>query len=82
MSFLKHEPPKPTLAFKNLLPILESVPIAFEISVMFASVFSHKAEILLMDEMRWARKAFATSFESSELHRLLVRILSRGIQFA
>ena len=37
MSFLKQEPPKPTLAFKNLLPILLSILTALATSLMSAS---------------------------------------------
>ncbi len=35
-----------------------------------------------MDEMRWARKALATSLESSLDHRLVVRMRSLGTQLA
>ena len=36
----------------------------------------------LMDEMRWARNAFATSFDNSDDQRLVVIIRSRGTQRA
>eukprot|EP00796_Vickermania_ingenoplastis_P002577 gene2576-biopygen2066 len=36
----------------------------------------------LIDEMRCARKAFATSFDSSLDHRFVVTILSFGTQFS
>ena len=56
----------------------ESTPMAYETSETSAPVTSHKAEIELIDEMRWARKAFAVSFESSADHRLVVRTCSVG----
>jgi hypothetical protein len=34
----------------------------------------------LMDEIRWARKALATSFDSSDDHRFVVTMRSRGTQ--
>ena len=51
MSFLKQLPPKPGPAFKNLLPILVSVPIAFATSLIFAPVDSHNAEIELIEDI-------------------------------
>ena len=82
MSFRKQEPPNPTLALRNLGPIRESVPMAYATSSTSASVFSHSAEMLLMDEMRWARKALAVSFESSALHTFDSMMRSRGTQLA
>ena len=82
MSFWKQEPPKPTEAFKNLGPIRESLPIALATSSTSAPVASQRAEIELIDEIRWARKALATSFESSDDQRLVVMIFSRGTQRA
>ena len=38
--------------FKNFGPILLSIPIAIETSSMLASVFSHKAERLFIDDIR------------------------------
>ena len=75
---MKQEPPKPTLALRNLLPRRLSIPTALATSLMSASVFSHNAEMALMDEIRWARKALDTSFESSLLQMLVVRIRSRA----
>ncbi len=82
MSFWKQEPPKPTEALRNFGPIRESRPIARATSSTSAPVASHRAEIELIEEMRWARKALATSFESSEDQRLVVMIRSRGTQRA
>src|ERR1019366_8739657 len=82
MSFWKHEPPKPTDAFRNLGPILESLPIAFATSSTSAPVASQSAEIELIEEMRCARNAFATSFESSDDQRLVVMMRSLGTQRA
>ena len=59
-----------------------SRPMALATSSTSAPVASHKAEMELMEEMRWARKAFATSLESSDDQRLVVMIRSRGTQFA
>ena len=47
-----------------------------------ASVASQSAEMELMEETRWAKNALATSLESSELQRLVVRMRSRGTQCA
>mmetsp|Transcript_8269 Transcript_8269/g.28399 ORF Transcript_8269/g.28399 Transcript_8269/m.28399 type:complete len:251 (+) Transcript_8269:821-1573(+) len=82
MSFWKQDPPKPTLAFRNLGPILESAPMHLAISDTSAPVFSQRAEMELMEEILWARKAFAASLASSEDHRLLVRICSSGTHWA
>ena len=49
MSFLKHEPLKPTLAFRNREPILLSMPMAAETSETSASVASQIAEMLLIE---------------------------------
>ena len=40
-------------------------PIACPTSDTSAPVTSHSAEMELIDEMRWARKAFAVSLDSS-----------------
>ena len=80
MSFLKQLPPKPGPAFKNLLPILESIPIALLTSMTFAPVFSHKADTELIELILWAKKALAISFESSELQMFVLRILFLSIQ--
>jgi hypothetical protein len=47
-----------------------------------APVASHRAEIELIEEIRCARKAFATSLESSDDQRFVVMIRSRGTQRA
>jgi hypothetical protein len=82
MSFWKHEPPKPTEAFRNFGPMRESRPMALATSSTSAPVASHRAEIELIDEIRCARKALATSFESSDDQRLVVMMRSRGTQRA
>jgi hypothetical protein len=70
------------LAFRKREPILRSLPTANEISPTSAPVFSHRADTELIEEMRWARKALATSLESSADHRLVVMILSAATQWA
>ena len=52
MSFLKQEPPNPTPAFKNLLPMRESLPKTLATSSISASVASQKAESELIEETR------------------------------
>ena len=47
------------LAFRNLLPILWSMPMALATSSTSAPVASHRALMLLMLLIRWARKALA-----------------------
>ena len=49
----------PTLALRNLGPILESMPTACATSDTSAPVTSQTADMALMLEMRWARKALA-----------------------
>ena len=80
ISFWKHEPPKPTEAFKNLEPIRVSVPMACETCWTSAPVASQSALMALMEEMRCAKNAFAASFESSADHKLAVRMFSFGTQ--
>ena len=82
MSFLKQEPPKPTLARRNFGPMRLSVPMARAISSTSAPVASHNSDMLLIELMRWARKALATSLDSSLDQTLVVRMRSRGIQRA
>ena len=82
MSFWKQDPPKPTLACKNFGPMRGSVPQALLISEMSAPVASQRAEMELTEDTRWANMAFATNFESSDDHKFVVRIFSRGTQFA
>ncbi|GMR43459.1 hypothetical protein PMAYCL1PPCAC_13654, partial [Pristionchus mayeri] len=77
-SFWKQLPPKPTDAFRNLLPILESNPTACATSLTSAPVASHMAETELMLDILWARNALATSLLSSLLHVFVVMIRSRG----
>mmetsp|Transcript_7920 Transcript_7920/g.17018 ORF Transcript_7920/g.17018 Transcript_7920/m.17018 type:complete len:210 (+) Transcript_7920:747-1376(+) len=59
-----------------------SMPTARLISVTSAPVTSHRAEMELIDDTRCAKKALATNLDSSDDHRLVVRILSREIQLA
>src|SRR6185436_9413526 len=82
MSFWKHEPPKPTDALRNFGPMRESLPIALATSSTSAPVASQRPEIELIDEMRCARKALATSFDNSDDQRLVVMMRSRGTQCA
>ena len=82
MSFWKHEPPKPTEERRNLGPMRESAPMARATSSTSAPVASQRAEMELIEEIRCARKALATSLESSDDHRLVVRMRSRGTQWA
>merc|ERR1712066_640387 len=82
ISFWKQEPPKPTDAPRNFAPIRESAPIARDTSCTSAPVFSQSCEIEFMLLTRWASMALATNLESSELQRLVVKILSRGTQLA
>ena len=49
----------PTLAFRNLFPILWSIPMAVATSSTSAPVASQRALIELMLLILWARKAFA-----------------------
>ena len=71
---------KPTDAFKNLGPIRWSIPIALDSSSISAPVFSHKAEKLLIEDIRWANIAFEANLESSEDQTLVVIIFSLGTQ--
>ena len=82
MSFLKQEPPKPTDALRNFGPMRLSAPAASATSSTSAPVASQSAEMALIEEMRCARKALATSFDSSLDQTLVVRMRSRGTQRA
>mmetsp|Transcript_3739 Transcript_3739/g.10715 ORF Transcript_3739/g.10715 Transcript_3739/m.10715 type:complete len:231 (-) Transcript_3739:399-1091(-) len=82
MSFWKHDPPNPTLAFRNLGPIRESVPIDLDTCWMSAPVASQRAEIELTEDILWASMALAVSFDSSADHRFVFRMRSSGIQWA
>ena len=62
MSFWKHDPPNPTDARRNEDPIRESLPTARATSSTSALVASHSSEMALIEEMRCARNALATSF--------------------
>ena len=55
---MKQLPPNPGPAFKKLFPILLSVPIALETSLMFPPVASQKAAIELIELILCAKKAF------------------------
>ena len=81
MSFLKQLPPNPGPGFKKLFPILLSDPTAFATSVIFAPVASHNAVTEFIELILCAKKAFAVSFDSSELHKLVVIILDSSTQF-
>lgn len=76
MSFWKQEPPKPTLAFKNLGPMRESKPIALATSSMLAPVASQMAESALMEEIRCASMALAANLDNSDDQRPTARIRS------
>ena len=78
MSFLKHEPPNPRPAFRNLEPRRESRPIALAISSMSAPVRSQIELTVLILLIRCASMAFATNLESSEDQRFTVTILERS----
>src|SRR5688500_18634361 len=78
MSFWKHEPPNPTEAFKNFGPIRLSLPAANVTSSTSAPVASQSADKVFTEEIRCARSAFDTSFESSLDQRFAVRMRSRG----
>mmetsp|Transcript_71380 Transcript_71380/g.118614 ORF Transcript_71380/g.118614 Transcript_71380/m.118614 type:complete len:318 (+) Transcript_71380:458-1411(+) len=80
ISFWKQDPPKPTEAFRNFGPMRESTPIACATSETSAPVASQSADIELIDEIRWARKAFAVSLESSALQRFVVSTRAVGTQ--
>lgn len=80
MSFWKHDPPKPTEAFRNLGPMRESVPTHFDTCSTSAPVASHSAEIAFMDDTRCASMALAVSLESSADHRLARSTRCDGIQ--
>ena len=64
MSFWKHEPPNPTDAWRNFGPKRLSVPTALATSPMSAPVFSQRADIELMSDIRRA--------ESGEIRVLII----------
>jgi len=82
MSLRKQDPPNPTLALRNRLPMRLSSPMARETSLTSAAVFSQSAEMELIEEIRWARKALEASLESSGAPDVAVMICSRGTQLA
>ena len=82
MSFWKQDPPNPTEVFKNFGPILLSVPNALATSSTLAPVASHNAEMELIEDILWAKNAFAVSLDNSEDHTLVVKILCLGIHLA
>ena len=59
-----------------------SMPIAWATSSTLAPVSSQSAAMALIELMRCARKALAVSFESSLDQTFVVRIRSRGTQWA
>ena len=78
-----HETTRPNKrTWRNLGPMRGSDPMARATSDTSASVASHSAEMELMEETRCARKALATSLDSSEDQRFVVKIRSRGTQCA
>ena len=68
--------------FRNRVPMRASMPTARVILDTLAPVASQRAEMELIDDTRWARKALATSLESSEDQRLVVIIWAAGTQLA
>ena len=71
--------PRMELTWRNLGPILESLPIAWATSDTSAPVASHTADMLLMLEIRWARNALAASLLSSlDLNRIRNDLFSLG----
>ena len=78
MSFWKHEPPNPTDARRKWGPMRTSAPTARATSSTLALLASQSIDTELIDEMRCARYAFATSFDNSELQTLVVKIFSRA----
>ena len=64
-----------------MLPILESRPTVFATSETSAPTASQTADIALMEEILWARKAFAANFDTSLDQVFILMILSLGIQF-
>ena len=58
----------------------ESLPTTAATSSMSAPVASQSAETALMEDTRWARKALATSFDSSADQSPVVSTRSAGTQ--
>ena len=66
----------------TLLPIRTSLPTARATSSTSACVTSQSCEIALIEEIRCARKALATSLDSSEDQRFVVIMRSLEIHFS
>ena len=77
---MKQLPPKPTEASRKWGPILLSVPIAFDSSLIEAPDFSQSADKLFIEDILWANIAFDANFDNSEDQTLVVNIFSFGIQ--
>ena len=58
------------------------MPMALATSSTSAPVTSQSSEMELMEDTRWARKALAVNLDSSEDHKLVVKIFSSGTQAA
>mmetsp|Transcript_1787 Transcript_1787/g.3959 ORF Transcript_1787/g.3959 Transcript_1787/m.3959 type:complete len:226 (-) Transcript_1787:610-1287(-) len=82
MSFWKQLPPNPGLHLRNFAPTPGSELTTVMRWSMSAPEASQMALNALTLEMRWARSAFAISFDSSALHTLAVMMLERGTQRA
>ncbi len=64
------------------IQLVEPPPKPFHTCCTSAPVASHRAEMALMEEILWARKALAVSLASSADQRFAVRMRSVGIQCA
>ena len=76
MSFLKQLPPNPGPESRNLDPILLSLPIALETSLISAPVTSQIALIEFIELILCAKKAFAVNLASSLLQIFVCKIFS------
>ena len=54
--------------------------MALATSDIFAPVSSQSADKEFMEDIRWAKKAFAVSLDSSDDHKLVVKMFSFGTQ--
>ena len=77
---MKQLPPNPGPDLRNSFPILRSLPIANETSLISAPVASQRADIEFIELILCAKKALAVSYDNSELHKLVVIIFSFSIQ--
>jgi hypothetical protein len=75
-SFGKQDPPKPVPGNKNELPILESAEMPWRTCSAFAPIFSQRAAISFMNEMRVASMALDAYFVSSALAASMTRMRS------